>query len=147
MGSKEWPPCTPSQENKSTQEGQRKVEKYTKWDQEKPNQKPMEVLELISTRERQGATPTNQEPKQKQNSTKQWTDQSPTHQESNPTRARIRIQQKPAVRPGKTNSQIKQNQLQSWATMTAKLNKTNNRIQQEEQSQIQQNGGCQPNVD
>jgi len=31
--------------------------------------------------------------------------------------------------------------LQSWATLTAKLNKTNNRIQQEEQSQIQQKGG------
>jgi len=53
MGSTEWPPCTPSQENKSTQEGQRKVAEYTKQDQEKPNQKPMEVVELISTRERQ----------------------------------------------------------------------------------------------
>jgi len=56
MGSTEWPPCTPSQENKSTQEGQRKVAKYTKQtkpNQTNPDQIPMEVVELISTKERQ----------------------------------------------------------------------------------------------
>jgi len=38
MGSKEWPPCIPSQENKSTEERQRKVAKYTKPNQAKQNQ-------------------------------------------------------------------------------------------------------------
>jgi len=38
MGSKEWPPCTLSQENKSTQEGQRKVAKFNQQNQAKPVQ-------------------------------------------------------------------------------------------------------------
>ena len=47
---------------------------------------------------------------------------------------------KSTARSNKTNSRVGQQR-------QAKLNKTNSRIQQEEQNQIQQKGGCQPNVD
>ena len=134
MGSKEWPPCTPSQENKSTQEGQRKVTKYTKWDQEKAKPKANGGCWVdLHQRKTKGATPTNQEPKQKQNSTKtmDWSKsntpgiQSNKSKDQNPTKTRSWTQQnqqpdptKPIAELGKNSSQTQQNQQQNPAGRT-----------------------------
>jgi len=117
MGSKEWPPCTPSQENKSTQEGQRKVKKYTKRDQEKPNQKPMEVVELISTRERQ-----REQLQQTRNQSRSRTQ---------PNNGLIKVQHTRDPIQQEQGSESTKNPQLDLAKPTARSNKTNSRVGQQ----------------
>jgi len=134
MGSKEWPPCTPSQENKSTQEGQRKVANTTNWtNQNQPNSTRIQQTRLKDSFYR---IPQLID----QNPSKQWTNKSPAHQESNPIRAGTRIQQnpqldpaKPIARSNKTNGRVGQQWQPNSTQETAESSRKSN-------SQIQQRG-------